>query len=1258
MADTQGSSAVIDSIQIKIKSDASGAADGILDVAIALGELKKNGSVGVAVRNLERLADALGKFTSVNTNASKLRSVADAAAKLSSVGSFSKVINQLNRLPTALSGLNSVNTDDIGGKFERIGNAASHLSNIKAGGLSSMVNSLSKIKDVTDSLDDDTIGRFAQKVQTLSDKLTPLSQKMSTVSSGFKAINSNAKTAGTGVRNFGSKVNATTLNLASMITVINGVVSALRPVINLLVNSISDAMEWDGISQRFGRGFGKQAEEVYTWIQRLNKELGINSQQFMQYSSTYATMLTGFGVAAEDASTMAVGYMELAYDIWAGYNDIYGSLDEAATAIRSAISGEVEPIRRAGFSIIQSTLEQTAANYGLSGSLETMTESQKSYLRYLTLVDQAYSQNLVGTYAKEMTTAEGLMRTFRQQLKSLAQTFGSVFLPILVKVMPWLNAFVELLGDAIRAVASFFGVEIQEVNWGGFTDPSISGGLGDVADSAGDVADSMGDAADSVDKVTESINDLKRATIGIDELNVISPPTKAGGAGGAGWGNTGVGGIDGLGGGILGDLGVDSLWDESIFSNIKDQVEDIKKKIKGMLPIIGGVAAAIAGWRLLKFIADIQEATEKLGKLPNVIKGLGKGLAVAGITLSVGKLVWDFTGAYLENGNTTDLLKALGTTVLGAALAAWLLGPVGAGIVLAVSGVVSLARLAIEMKEGAVDWTDPQSIVTAIVGSLESILGGALIIDALRGGKWVKAIGGAIKGGFTKAVESISLKSLATTLTTKLTGAVSSAASALGLSTGTFLGLAAAIVAAIVLALVDYDFTEIGRKLGEKVAEAILFVKDGAVAIGKAFLGWIKDAWAYVKEEFDLDSVWEFVGMMFSPAQWWAKMGPKLVEIGKKITTWFEEKFENLKGNINEFFAGFFDGLFDGLGLDMTWAEKIIDFFDIDYLDIVSRIVNPHQLGVDIVKGLWEGIKSFDIIGKVKEWCGGIVDKVKDFFGIHSPSTKFIAIGKDCVSGLVQPFTPNAIKDKVVTMWNGAKTWWNKSKGKLNEYTPSIGSIYEKVKVRWDNARTWWNSKKSAMKEYTPSIGSIFDKLYARWNNAKTWWNNKKGSLSYTPAIGDIKSRLQSAWNTAKSWWNKNVKLSIPSLSFKVTYSTPSGAIKKAIVNALDLPGWPKLSFAKNGGMFDAGSLIWAGEAGAEIVANAGGGKTGVMNVDQMQEAVYQGVYAAVVAAMRGRGEGGSQDVNVYLDGKQITAAVEKRQRERGALILGTEVYG
>jgi hypothetical protein len=66
------------------------------------------------------------------------------------------------------------------------------------------------------------------------------------------------------------------------------------------------------------------------------------------------------------------------------------------------------------------------------------------------------------------------------------------------------------------------------------------------------------------------------------------------------------------------------------------------------------------------------------------------------------------------------------------------------------------------------------------------------------------------------------------------------------------------------------------------------------------------------------------------------------------------------------------------------------------------------------------------------------------------------------------------------------------------------------------------------------------------------------------------------------------------------------------------------------------------------------------MNVDQMQSAVYEGVYTAVAAAMARNGGGGGSapiEVKVYLDGKQITAAVEKNQKERGMSFMGTQVY-
>ena len=144
----------------------------------------------------------------------------------------------------------------------------------------------------------------------------------------------------------------------------------------------------------------------------------------------------------------------------------------------------------------------------------------------------------------------------------------------------------------------------------------------------------------------------------------------------------------------------------------------------------------------------------------------------------------------------------------------------------------------------------------------------------------------------------------------------------------------------------------------------------------------------------------------------------------------------------------------------------------------------------------------------------------------------------------------------------------------------------------------------------------------------------------------------------AKSWWKNNVG----GLSTKLNISVPKLTVNWGEVSALGKTfKYPKsfsVKFAAEGGIFDAGSLIWAGERGPEIVANASSGKTGVMNVQQMQDAVYEGVFAAMTAAMRGQSSGGSsQEIRVYLDGKEITASVKKHQYESGATLMGNEVY-
>ena len=1216
----------IDSIQIEIESNSTNASKGLDALAGSLEKLKKNGSFKAVSTNLNNLSSALKNLPNVHSAANSLRTLANSIEKLKGVGTVSSLTTSLAKLPAALKSVSSIDLDKVAPQLQKVADTVAPLSNIKAGGLSTMVNSLKKLGDVTESLDDDTIENFAKKVDLLNAKLAPLSAKMATIKTGFNAINTSARKARDSVEDFGDGINASALNMASFIEIAQTVIGAVTTLIQKLGEFIHQAAQWDGVKYQFGNAFGEQADEYYEKITRITEALNINKQAFMENSAMAASMLIGFGVDKKDAREMGLGYTQLAYDIWAAYNNVYETLDGAdgaMAAVRSAIAGEVEPIRRAGFTIVEATLEQTAANHGLNISLANATESQKSYLRYLELVDQAQRKGVVGTYAREMQTAEGMMRTFSQQLKSLAQAFGSLFLPILVKVMPYVQAFVEILKDGVFWLAAFFGIEIQDIGdtWSDFS--SGAGALEDIEGSANGATGALNDA-------TKAAKELKNATLGIDELNVISPQSSSSSGGGSG-GSGGSGG--GAGGGFSG-LDIDSLWDESIFDGIQQDVDRIKDKIKDWLPVIAGVATALSGLKLTKLLEDVELAGFKLGNL-------GKVVSVAGIIIAVGKLVWDFTGAYLEGGDVNDLLKAIGTTVLGTGLAYWLAGKPGASITLLASGVVTLTRLGIEIGEGTVEWNDTESLITAGVGLLETVIGGIFT--------W-KTISPILKEAWPKIAEK--------------------AAPALA-KAGPYGWIAAAVVAGIVLAFVDYDFTDVGRTIGEKVGEGLVWAFENLTPLGLAikFGKWLM-------KELDVDTVWGLIKKLFEPKTWTDKIFPEIEKVFTNVSEWINDKIENLRGNIDEFFAGFFDGLFDGLGVDVSWAEKFAEFFDIDYTDIIEMIMNPSSIGKHIMTGIENGIKEFGGISAIKEKISDMWNEAKTWWdtkkgnlssyvpSIGSISTKLSEAWESAKTwwskktGL-STYTPGIGKiwENLKASWETAKTWWSKNRGSLTTYTPSIGKIWEKLKSSWESAKTWWSKNRTNLSTYTPSIGSISSKLSSAWSSAKTWWSKKSGMSTYTPSIGSIKDKIVSAWNTAKSWWKNNA-----SLSTKLNISVPKLTVNWGEVSALGKTfKYPKsfsVKFAADGGIFDAGSLIWAGERGPEIVANASGGKTGVMNVQQMQDAVYEGVYAAMMSAMRGNSEGsGSQVVKVYLDGKEITHTVEQHQRERGASIMGNEVY-
>lgn len=858
----------IQGLEFQIQENSAGAVTGLNNLKKALSGLKTV-SVGSA-NNLSKTATGIRELTNalkgLNTGdaSQKINRLATALAALGNLSSFRSTTNSIVKLNSALTQLKWTDGD----KLASLANGLRPLSELDKAHLTSFINQLGKLPGVINELEKADIDKFTRQMKDLSAAMKPFADEMQKVSNGFSAFPSKIQRIIASTNRYNGTVNKAASGTRAWSEALAGiklstVIYASNRIGAVIAEYMYEASEWEGIMYRFGRAFGEEAEENYKWILKLNSELQINVQKFMQYASIYGTMLKGFGVAQKDAAAMAMNYTELTYDIWAGYNDIYKTFEDAAIAVRSAIAGEVEPIRRAGFTIVDSQLKITAANYGIAYSTQSASEELKSYLRYLTLIDQARAQDLIGTYAREMTTAEGLMRTLRQQLASLSQAFGSFLLPALVKVLPYVQAFVGLIGEAIAALAQLFGIDLKPVDF--------SSGVNAGAAGAGAMADNLEDASGAAKK-------LKQYTAGFDELNVFDPNQGSGGAG------IGAGG----GGSLEGMFDIDKLWDESIFNSINSQVDELKEKLKDVLATVTSIAAGILAWKVAKDFLTALKLLKELGskgfafKLDFQVLGLAMFLAdlkeferylkdfldngptfqnVAGMISSFAGMVGDalIMLGNLKVGGALKVIQGIGEIVIGISdIAANGLNvdnaltvvrgltnvAIGIGVFtgniklaawsVAIQGFTTIIReIATNwdaIKQG--DWSGVDK-VALIIGGLE-ILGGLVVaLDVFSKLKGITNLGKATTAmnTLTTATDTID-----TTVSTGLSPKLTSLAKNLGLVVGIVAEVsAAAIIVVGAIAIMGHELDEVG-KAWQPVIENGATVAT-AIGLGAGILG-------------------------------------------------------------------------------------------------------------------------------------------------------------------------------------------------------------------------------------------------------------------------------------------------------------------------------------------------------------------------------------------------------------------------------------
>ncbi len=105
---------------------------------------------------------------------------------------------------------------------------------------------------------------------------------------------------------------------------------------------------------------------------------------------------------------------------------------------------------------------------------------------------------------------------------------------------------------------------------------------------------------------------------------------------------------------------------------------------------------------------------------------------------------------------------------------------------------------------------------------------------------------------------------------------------------------------------------------------------------------------------------------------------------------------------------------------------------------------NLGECGLNLIKGLWNGISNAGawLRDKISGFFGGVVDNIRDFFGIHSPSTLFRdEIGKNLALGVGEGFG-DTMAEVSADMQGAIPTEFDTSV-KMNASSSSYGSNYD-----------------------------------------------------------------------------------------------------------------------------------------------------------------------------------------------------------------------
>ena len=912
------------------------------------------------------------------------------------------------------------------------------------------------------------------------------------------------------------------------------------------------------------------------------KNLGMNPNTVMNYQAMFAQVSESIGVAEESALNFSNALTMLGTD-WASLRNT--TFEQSFEKFASALAGQSRAVRAFGIDITNATLQEYAYKYGLSTAVSEMNQATKAQLRLLAMLDQ--SKVAFGDLANTMNSPSNQLRMLQQNFANLARTIGNLFLPIVEKVLPYINGLVMALQRLFAWIGSLLGIEFKSIN------SSMGGADNGMENFVSDTEDA-GDALKEADKAAKK---LKNTVLGFDELNQLNDNSDSSGSKDDD-DKSGTGGSPILDEAIAKALEeYQKAWDEA-FARMDNKAQEVADRICDAFKRgdYEGIGTYISN--------GITNALENIewNKVYEVASNFGTGLA-----------------EFLNGLITPELFSAVGGTIAGS-------------LNTAVYAALSFGE--------TFDWTNLGESIAAGINRFFKDFDFKALAETLN--VWAKGLIDALTTALRKTDWKKIGQSIATfiseidflSIAWKLDKLALSLISAIG-DTITGFVETAPIESAIVALFMGLKFSGLGGKLGGLIAQRLA---EQGITLGKVVIG-LGLGLATFKLADSNNKISNLIGAPITAFLASHTMTGKMklsLKVAAITLAW--EGGENLGKLIGEklfpkdkdyykdfkwfgdggFFDTFLSSIEDGSYSEAMalWKQDIDDWWE-PWNEKAKEMErkNDEIFGKlkSTVETKWNEIVKFwekkEPLKKIKATCEEFKKKVKKKWS-----------NVTCYWGSKHPLeevktTYQNIKEKLSKKWDKAISYW-KTKKILNEVKTTYQNIKEKLSKKWSEAIKYWKSK-NPLKEVKTTYQNIKEKLSKKWSEARTWWNDKKSKLKKISAeFPDILGGLSEKWNEMKKWWD-SLGLKFPSISigkFHIEYDKDGFASK--LWKTFGFDGTPNISFYAGGGFPETGELFMARENGINEMVGKIGNRSTVANNDQIVEAVSAGVADGVMQAM------------------------------------------